>query len=714
MLAHKSLKHICVATMALWCAFLALSLGAKASGDWGCSISMKVFPAQWNICNNTAVLAPGNDSRVNLTLLIQDLHGRQADAVQGPQGDDYGPWPQKDWARPMRLTYFSDAFGGGDSALAGDHAAMAGEGTICFSEERGAETFIAAVTADADVPESERVALIAARQSLKCGTPESQKGQVPASLLVSASSNPGKEFAAYLVAAAKFYLSDHTDGAGFAALLQSSQPWVKDAATYMVARVQLLAAAENSFNDYGSLDTHKNNAAQSLQAVQLLEAYVAAYPKGDYAASAKGLMRRAYWLSGNSDLQVKSYGAAIADAGSASARLAEEIDTKLALQAYAAPDGNVQLLATQLLTRLRPQRIDEDTKQFDATSPKPLTSTELEAFKPRFPQAPDLYDYLMAAQAYFVGHDAKAVLTLLPDTKPQPNLTSLELSRQLLRAQALSEINLKAAMATAKLAIENAANDFQRGAAELAYASFAERAGKLEAVFEAGSPISSPVLRVVLMERVGGPGLLRRQIVNAAVSESERKIALYTLLYRDLTQEAYAAFVDDVKLLPANLKPNENDWERLGENASLLDFNWTGREEGFHCPALVDLARQLSKSPKDIHARLCLADFLRVKMPEDFELNQKVPEDELGGGKRLFSGKVLLRHDIYVDAINNPNTSHDDRAFALLRAIYCYESVGNNHCGGDAVDKPMRKEWFLRLKSEFGDTSWARAAKYYY
>ncbi len=56
----------------------------------------------------------------------------------------------------------------------------------------------------------------------------------------------------------------------------------------------------------------------------------------------------------------------------------------------------------------------------------------------------------------------------------------------------------------------------------------------------------------------------------------------------------------------------------------------------------------------------------------------------------------------------------EDKAFALYRAVECYASVGDNHCGGKDVDKSTRKAWFNRLKKEFGNTAWAREAKYYY
>lgn len=48
---------------------------ADASGDSSCYPDWKVKQTDYNGCSSTAVLSPGNDTRVNLLMLLYDRHG---------------------------------------------------------------------------------------------------------------------------------------------------------------------------------------------------------------------------------------------------------------------------------------------------------------------------------------------------------------------------------------------------------------------------------------------------------------------------------------------------------------------------------------------------------------------------------------------------------------------------------------------------------------
>ena len=110
----------------------------------------------------------------------------------------------------------------------------------------------------------------------------------------------GKAFATYLEAAANFY-SGRFDEAeqGFKALQDVSQPWLKETALYLQARTLLNAAQQNAFDDMGFPELQNVDKARLEQTRSALEAYLQAYPKGLYAASAKGLQRRVHWLAGD-------------------------------------------------------------------------------------------------------------------------------------------------------------------------------------------------------------------------------------------------------------------------------------------------------------------------------------------------------------------------------------------------------------------------------
>ncbi len=58
--------------------------------------------------------------------------------------------------------------------------------------------------------------------------------------------------------------------------------------------------------------------------------------------------------------------------------------------------------------------------------------------------------------------------------------------------------------------------------------------------------------------------------------------------------------------------------------------------------------------------------------------------------------------------INAPNTADQHRAYALSRALSCFATSGNNHCGTDAVPRKERQRWFTLLKTRYAHTDWAK------
>ncbi len=60
---------------------------------------------------------------------------------------------------------------------------------------------------------------------------------------------------------------------------------------------------------------------------------------------------------------------------------------------------------------------------------------------------------------------------------------------------------------------------------------------------------------------------------------------------------------------------------KLGSAAPLKDFLWDGKGEGFDCPPLADISAKLAANPNDARGKLCVGEFLRLTLGDDFALS---------------------------------------------------------------------------------------------
>src|SRR3954470_2212317 len=220
-------------------AFVVAGVVAYACADMGESPTWELAKDYYDSGGNGALLTPGNDTRVNMLLLLADGRGMP---VRDPAAKREGPplvlFPWKGMAEAAEPP--------ADEAAAGDWL----EASRCQSHPAGAAAFIAALRASSLVPQEEKDRLAAARSAF---VPDcSGAGAAPAA--VGAASPAGKAFEAYLAGAGAFY-GGRFDSArtSCAALTRAPDPWVREAASYMVARTELNHAQEASFDEYGSL-----------------------------------------------------------------------------------------------------------------------------------------------------------------------------------------------------------------------------------------------------------------------------------------------------------------------------------------------------------------------------------------------------------------------------------------------------------------------------
>jgi hypothetical protein len=678
---------------------LAWASPARASADFGCSPSWKLVHPTLTGCDNMALLAPGNDTRVNLLLLLMDRHGTAG--IPQPKS----PEPLFEW-RTMRDQLYP-------RPESDDGSYAEGEGSRCRSNASGTTAFNEALEKARKVADAERAILIEARGAIlpNCTGAAVVGADKVAEAAARVKSSLGKAFARYLEGALAFYDGDYDAAAShFSALRSASDPWLKETARYMLGRVEVNRAQFDALTDYGSLDLEKVDQKGVDAAEAALLAYVRDYPRGRYAGSARGLLRRVYWLGSRTAKLAAQYAALFAmdpaERGISWADLAEEIDTKLLPTLSARDTSDPVLLGMIDLMQLRSGAGETPT----------IDGAELESQRARIGRDAALFDYLRAVHAFYIAKDPAGVLRLIPEAAPGPEMNYLEFSRQLLRRLALERLSQAPPSNPWLALLPGARLPYQRPLLELATAYSYERSRTPGRIFEPRSPVQIPVLRATILAYSADASLLRQRARDASASKRERDFALFVLLYKELGRGAYRDFLADLALVPAEATTQGNFWG-LVESEEPVPLGLFTQDQGlddFDCPPVKTTAATLAARPADARARLCLGEFVRVYGFDDIPLDSPPSADQLGGAPSLFPGRPFSRLEIYKAIIADPRAAAPDKAYALYRAVRCYAPVGHNSCGGTDVPLDQRKAWFQRLKKDFASSPWAQDLKYYW
>lgn len=656
------------------------------------------------------MISPGNDTRINLLLLMQSLH---------PMGDPPANARPDRWDRQFGQTFMS--WSGMREAYwpqADQSEGGSEEGPTCEPAASGGPAFLAAISAEKGIPTNERAVLAEIRGKAGCSDEPWDDATI--------SSKPGREYLGYLKAADAFHKNDWSGASqGFNALTRAKSAWVAETARYMPIRIGLRMAIATAVDEWGDFaGSEKIDKASLESASDAIDDYLKSYPKGRYAASAEGLKRRVAWLRGDMPALVQRYETLLANtpgSSEAAANLAEEIDNKLLERQDAAA-----LIAAQGKTPLL--MAVADFKQMRPTGDDAigLSATDLAAQKAQFSAHPELYGLIEASRLTYAEGDAKAVLALVPDAARQPHYTPLAFSRQTLRGMALGKLRDPNEAGFWRELLGGASPVYQRPLAELGLAVRWQRDRRVEQIFAPGSPISDPTIREILLQTVATPAILRADAANTARPAHERDVARFALLYKDLTRGAYADFTRDLALVPVDANTDGGLWDIARQEAIPAGLFRKGRwSDGFACPAIAETAATLARAPADHRARLCLGDFYRLNGFDSFTLftpdgNQMA----LGNGPDGFPGKTMARGAIYDAVIADRAAAPDLRAYALYRAVMCYAPSGYNGCSGpawtmaeiDAAQAPVaaRKAWFTELKQRYPGSRWAKSLRYYW
>ncbi|MGY2362527.1 outer membrane assembly lipoprotein YfiO [Pseudomonas azotoformans] len=702
---------------------------AQASSDDSCYPDWRVSRDSLDSCSNVPFLSPGNDSRVNLRLLLADKKAEpltpnalsEDDLSQGfglvpfpvyrlapiPATNDE-PDNKPDNSRTAELDTLLKPLGiQRDEYESAGEAFLTGEGSRCRSNDDDSATAFISQVIKADMPAAERELLVKARLQLLKAC--SWEGQVVDAQQIQ--SHDGQLFRTYLQAAADFYSGRFGDAErGFAAASISQVPWLKETALYMTARTSLNQAQAEAFDEYGMPQLEHVDKSALSDAEEGFLGYLKTYPQGDYLASARGLLRRVYWLAGDNTKLAEAFGWAMTEATDAQRNvsvddLVEEADLKLLMV-------NSETVSTPMI------QFVSDLMVMRGGDQPALSRADLEKQKAAFAGAPQLYDYLLAVSALYTEHQPDAALKQLPQSVPS-SLNYFAFSQQTLRALALeAKQDWKGAEALWLQLLPLAKLPLQRDQLELALAMNYERSGQLAKVFASDSPISAKPVRYILLRNVAGPELLRQQIAGAS-DPLERQTAQFVLLYKDLLRGQYATFADDLKQLPASA-PEDKLGTSLGyvysASQTLKLFQWNGdkAESGYACPSITQIAATLQADAKNPQGLNCLGEFILRNGLDGMPLEQARAAGSLGSSASDFKGETFSRLDGYKQVIGNAKAPKNDKAYALFRAINCYGPSGYNSCGGVDVEPAVRKAWFRQLKTSYADTQWGKSLQYYW
>ncbi len=685
---------------------------AHASADSTCYPDWKLKQTDYNGCSSTALLSPGNDTRVNLLMLLHDRHGSVGPASKYA----YDIPERRGEAEPFDWAGFAYTLGPSPKGAEDDETGDFPFGTRCMSNMAGSAGFIDAVAKAKGLSAEERATLTAVRVGLNPQCSDAKAAAVTRDALALVKSKSGRAFSQYLIGAASFYDGDFdTARQTFVDIGKADSPWLAEARAYMLGRVALNQAMLTAFDEYGGLSKDQPEPGLLDNAYRDFQAYLKTYPQGRYATSARGLLRRVYWLGQDKERLANEYAAVFLQPVAKSQSfpdVVQEIDIKLLGELKPADVSDPMLLA---VLNLRSMRHANDPKFADYET-KPITRAALDAQSAKFAGNKALFGYLQAVHAFYVANQPAEVLRLIPANGSDNSY--LGYSRQLLRAMALDATRDAGARAALVALTAIAKKPQQRGSAELALALHDERNKAVDNVFGTNSVIRDPDVREILLRYHAGPSLLRKQAAKAA-TDREQQTAIFTLLYKDLTRGAYGDFLRDYALIPATARPKPQDDYQAPRYTDIALFRWTGEGE-FACPSLRVVATTLSAKPKDAQGLLCLGEFIRTQGldPNYYGVTQYLDEqpeaDELGGTPSLFTGKRFSRLDGYKAVMADKTTTPNNRAYALYRAVNCYAPSGYNGCDSAEATKAQRKIWFDQLKGQYPTSVWAKKLRYYW
>ncbi len=721
------------------------SIQANAGGGEYCGSNFSLDNRSYNECQiNFPTLDTGNDTQTNLYLLLADKGLINFDLSNTEDSNSY----HNDF--PLNLSTLKQAAvnkvkNPNQSFL--EYSEKNHYAEYCNSFYTGKAALEEALKLDPKLTSKERLQLMQFRQAIQSECADSFNEVTPSSestatfpLKWSINAQP---YADYITATQLFYSGGRSDFDNadtlYSALIDlkidnnAGLAWLVDTTNYMLIRTGINRIYQDGMGDYQykSEDVDPELFTNTQKAI---DTYLNRFKNGNYIASARGLQRRLYWLDGQQEKLIGEIEWQINHPKSPlfnldSRLLPEEIERKVFFANYDEPmdinEFNEPILLTSFaLSRLRPAD--------SINSTKPLTLVELERLKPKFKDRMDLYQYLIATYYLVQQNNPKQALAYLPTDAPTVKVSYSKLSQYALKARALQAMgNINEANTLWNLLYQLPKQPFQNTITELALTLQADQSNDYSKLFGKDATIQTQALKMRVIKYSADAALLKQIADSHSATDTIGAEARYALLAKALLHGHYADYLKyKQSYLPKDSKKYlgyDSKDEALQHLPVFNDFNWQGKKVSPNviCQDLTTTVTRLSQNPKDRLQTLCLAEFMYdtsiTYYFEDYDQDYHTVDQSgssyrypyLGNIPSRFKGQTLNRLDIY-QSIFTKNPNDELSAYALHRAIGCFASSGNNQCGGNDVDKSVRKAWFKRLKADFKNTSWAQNQQYYW
>jgi len=669
-----------------------------------CEPNLAINDKNLNGCSNLPVLYPANDSQTNMTLLLSDL----GLATIKPMTADANLWDAVYGMVPFDAANLSSLT---QNKMPNQRKLLERNDTVfderCTSFDSGNQAFNTQVQNNKAIPNLEKQILISERKKMnQCGD------KIELIVINPNWSITTRQYASYLNASILFYNSNYSAATKIYTVLTAVEDtWLKETSQYMLIRTSLNSAYATSVDKYG--DVYLDNINQNLlkQFLDNINAYLKAYPNGQYVASARGFMRRGFWLSKRQDLLVNEIVWQLKNPTSKfynleMSELPAEIDRRV-FDSSAFNVNNLKdpfFLAVYDLMHMR---------ESSSENYRPISWTQLNAQKELFKTQPELFQYLQATHLFFVQNKAQEAQNYLAKANAK-NSSYLQLSQTFLKGQILEKIGQpQNAEEYWRQQLAQAKDSYQRGLFETALSNHLAIKQNYSAFIGKKAQITQPNLQRNFITQIANTNSLQKIIQSDQSNMDQKQAAIYTLLSKSLVHQQFELFKQSYAFMPKNAMQYQgynSDNEQLKNKPDFSNFIWNGANitPQLKCSNLETLVNQLAQTPKDPLLNVCLGEYFRSE--QGYSLQQLSYNEKQTSN---FSGKIFARGQIYQDLIKSSSKS-DLQAYVLYRVIQCYAPSGINDCGGNEVNKSVRKQWFDQIKTDYPNTSWAKSLKYYW